>query len=210
MPDRQGPRQTVFDVWSRFYDLEGVQRAIYRPVQDAVVAELRHSPPSRVLDIGCGTGILSTRLRDEFGEVTVVGCDFSAGMLEQAAQRGREVAWVRGDALHLPLGDGSVDAVVSTESFHWFPDHDAALAEFRRVLVAGGRLLVALVNPRLASTSRAIERGLGDAASWPTRREMRDRVTAAGFVVVRQQRIVRIAGLIIPTVLTVAERRPSR
>lgn len=206
MAERAAPHRAVFDVWSRFYDLPFVQRAIYRPVQEAVLAELRRSKPRRVLDIGCGTGILATRVRSEFPASFVMGCDFSHGMLTQATRRSRRVEWVRGDALHLPLGDASVDAVLSTESFHWFPDHDRALGEFRRVLEPGGRLLVALVNPRLPTTSRAMERRLGGAASWPTRYEMRQRVEGAGFEVESQHRVMRATGLLIPTVLTVAVR----
>lgn len=204
-----GVRQSFFDLWSRFYDVELVQRAIYRPVHETVLKELRWPPARRILDVGCGTGILTARLRSELDASVVAGCDFSLGMLEQAAERTRSVAWMQGDALRLPLRDASVEAVVCTEAFHWFPDHDAALAEFRRVLVPGGRLLVALVNVRAPATSRvaaASSQVLGTPAYWPTRAEMRDRVEAAGFDVRTQRRVVRIAGLLIPTVLTVAVR----
>jgi ubiquinone/menaquinone biosynthesis C-methylase UbiE len=210
MAEVAGPRRAFFDLWSRVYDLPPVQRAVYRPVHEAVVAELQSGQPRTVLDVGCGTGILSTRVQADL-RVSVVGCDFSRGMLEQAAERTRRVAWVQGDALRLPVRDSSIDAVTSTESFHWFPDHDAALAEFRRVLTPGGRLLVALVNVRARVTSRAAQAGaraLGEPAYWPTRAEMRERVTNAGFDVVAQRRIVRIAGLLVPTILTIA-RKPD-
>ncbi len=164
---------------------------------------------ARVLDVGCGTGILTTRLRTELGADVVAGCDFSFGMLEQAFERTRDVAWMQGDALRLPVRDAAVDAIVCTEAFHWFPDHDAALREFRRVLAPGGRLLVALVNVRAGATSRvaaASSQVLGTPAYWPTRAEMRTQVEAAGFEVRSQRRVIRIAGLLIPTVLTVGER----
>jgi ubiquinone/menaquinone biosynthesis C-methylase UbiE len=201
-----GVRQSFFDLWSRFYDVGVVQRAIYRPVHETVLKELRWPPATRVVDVGCGTGILTSRLRTELDAAVVAGCDFSFGMLEQAAERTRSIAWMQGDALRLPLRAASADAIVCTEAFHWFPDHDAALHEFLRVLVPGGRLLVALVNVRAGATSRvaaASSQVLGTPAYWPTRDEMRQRVEAAGFEVRSQRRVVRIAGLLIPTVMTV-------
>ena len=209
MAEADGPRRWFFDAWSRFYDLPPVQRAIYRPVQDAVVAELRRAGSRRVLDVGCGTGLLTDRIAAELGAELVCGCDFSLGMLQQAAAGGRRAAWVQGDALRLPLRGGTVDAVVSTESFHWFPDQDAAIAEFQRVLVPGGRFVVAMVNPSAATLARSAHRvsaALGEPASWPTRDELRAALERAGFEVEGQRRVTRIAGLLFPTAVTVARR----
>jgi ubiquinone/menaquinone biosynthesis C-methylase UbiE len=206
--DDVGPRRSFFDLWSRVYDLPVVQWAIYRPVQEAVLLELRQPFPRRILDIGCGTGILTERLARELDAELVCGCDFSMGMLEQAVTR-RSGPWVQADAQRLPLLSGSVDVVVSTESFHWFPDPDAALAEFRRVLTPNGRLLVGVVNMRTASLSRAASATaarLGEPAHWATRTEMKHRVERAGFRAVRQHRVARIGGVALPTVLTVATR----
>ena len=210
MVEGEGPRQGFFDIWSRVYDLAPVQAAIYHPVHDAVLGELRTHPARRILDVGCGTGDLAARLRRELTTELVAGCDFSAGMLDQAHDRTRAVRWLQGDATRLPVGDGAFDAVVSTEAFHWFPDPDAALREFNRVLGGGGRVLVALVNVRVPATSRLAHAGskaLGQPAQWPTRAEMADRVRAAGFTVERQRRILRLGGLLLPTVLTVGVKR---
>ena len=203
-----GPRRSFFDLWSRVYDLRPVQWAIYRPVQEAVLGELRRPPARRILDVGCGTGILTERLARQLDAELVCGCDFSMGMLEQAVAR-RSGPWVQADAQHLPVAEGAVDVVVSTESFHWFPDPDAALAELRRVLVPSGRLLVGVVNMRGASMSRAASAfaaRFGEPAQWTTRAEMKRRVERAGFRVLRQRRVVRIGGIVVPTVLTVATR----
>lgn len=203
-----GPRRSFFDLWSRVYDLPVVQRAIYRPVQDAVIRELRRPLPRRIVDVGCGTGILTERLARELDADLICGCDFSIGMLDHALAR-RPGPWVRADAQHLPLSGASVDVVVSTESFHWFPDPDAVLAEFRRVLAPNGRLLVGVVNMRTAPISRAagaIAARLGEPAHWTTRADMKRRVEHAGFRGVRQRRVARIGGIALPTVLTVATR----
>jgi len=202
-------RSGFFDLWSRFYDLPPVQVAVYRPVHQTVLRELRGAPVRRVLDVGCGTGILTARLAGELGAELVAGCDFSIGMLEQARQRDARIGWVRGDAMRVPMATGSVDAIVSTEAFHWFPDPDAALAEFHRALAPGGRALVALVNVRREETSRLMRGGseaLGQPAWWPTRAEMQERFERAGFVKVRQRRVVRVAGILIPTVVTAGEK----
>jgi len=204
--ERVGPQRGFFDIWSRVYDLPPVQAAIYHPVHDAVLGELRAHPAQRILDVGCGTGDLTGRLRAELQTELVAGCDFSAGMLDQAQARTNAVRWLQGDATRLPFDDGAFDAVVSTEAFHWFPDPDASLREFNQVLAPAGRVLVALVNVRVPATSRLAHAGskaLGQPARWPTRAEMVDRVRAAGFTVDRQQRIFRLGGILIPTVLTV-------
>lgn len=142
-----GPNRWLFDVWSRVYDLPLVQRLSYRPEQDVVLRHLGGRTHRRVLDLGCGTGILATRVRRTFARIEVVGCDFSRGMLQRAAGRGPSVRWVQGDALHLPFGDSTFDAAYSTEAFHWFLEPDVALRELHRVLCPGGALLVALVDP---------------------------------------------------------------
>jgi len=207
---RRRPDRWLFDLWSRVYDAPWVQRLTYRPEQEAVLQRLRQGSPRRVLDLGCGTGQLASRIREALPRCDVVGCDFSRGMLSRAAARGPSLRWVQGDALRLPLRDASFDAAVSTEAFHWFPDPAAALGELHRVLVPGGWLLIALVNPRFELFSRvAAETStwIGEPFDWPTRERMRARVEAAGFRVEAQQRILRWpAPFLLPTVLTVARR----
>lgn len=209
----EGPNRWFFDLWSLIYDLPIVQWAAYRPVHDAVVSSLRRGRIRQVLDIGCGTGQLATRLQEDLPGVRVVGCDFSAGMLARAAARSGRVRWVRGDAGRLPFDDGSFDAVVSTEAFHWFPNQPAALREFHRVLRPGGRLLLALVNTPSTTISHAVRvasRLLGEPFYWPSTAQMRRRVESAGFRVAGQRRVFRLAGtLIFPPVLTDAVR-PGR
>jgi ubiquinone/menaquinone biosynthesis C-methylase UbiE len=205
----RGPSRWFFDAWSFIYDLPFVQRATYRPVHNAVLPALHAAHTRRVLDIGCGTGQLAARIRRTLPTVDVVGCDFSAGMLQRAAARSQTIDWVRGDAGRLPFRDGAFDAVVSTEAFHWFPDQDAALAELFRVLAPGGRLLLALVNPPTALVSEVMHAGsrlVGEPFYWPTTGQMRQRVEKAGFQVESQRRIFRLPGFLLPPVLTCAVR----
>jgi SAM-dependent methyltransferase len=210
-PLPHGPHRLFFDLWSLVYDAPGAQLLTYRPVHDAVLRALRADPPARILDVGCGTGRLALRLSRELRRSRVTGCDFSRGMLRQAHARGRALALALGDAQYLPFADGCFDAVVSTEAFHWFPDPEAALASFHRVLAARGRLLVAFVNPSfevLSRASRAVSRWLGEPLRWPTAAVLRRQIEAAGFEVASQRRIFRLpAPVLLPSVLTVAVRR---
>ena len=223
---RIGPQRAFFDLWARIYDFPPVQLATYRPVHNAVLRALREHSPRRILDVGCGTGQLAARLLVEFPAVRWVGCDLSTGMLAQAAlrlgidapaaprtrRRGTDrqsARVVRGDALHLPFRAGSVDAVVCTEAFHWFPDHDRALGEMFRVLAPGGTLLLALVNPPLAIVSSLVHLGsrvAGQPLYWPTPTRLRAQLEAAGFRVDRQRRLVRFPGFLLPPMLTEARR----
>lgn len=210
MATAAGPARGFFDLWSLFYDQPLVQRLTYRPVHDGVVEALRSHRPRRVLDLGCGTGLLSQRLREEMPRLEVVGCDYSRGMLREARARAPRAAWTQGDALRLPFGDASFDAVVSTEAFHWFPDQSAALEEVYRVLVPGGRLFVALVNPTVEGVGEVLwwaSRLVGQPFYWPTPRGMRELLSGAGFHIEQQRRLWRIPGvLLLPAVLSVAVR----
>ena len=121
---------------------------------------------------------------------------------------------MQGDAGRLPFRRAAFDALVSTEAFHWFPDQRAALAEFRRVLRPGGRLLLAVVNPRFALAGRLMQlasRVVGEPFYWPTASEIRRQMEAAGFRVERQVRLFRLpGGILLPPVLTVATRDQRR
>jgi ubiquinone/menaquinone biosynthesis C-methylase UbiE len=197
-----------FDVWSRGYDLALPQRLAYRPIHDAIMETLGNRPAARrLLDVGCGTGELAARISKAFPSLRVVGCDFSAGMLERAASKRLRVSWVRGDAGFLPFGAAMFDVVTSTEAFHWFPDQDAALREFRRVLVPGGRLLLAVATPPLELVSQIADvssRLLGEPFHWPTRSEITARLERAKFRVDDQRRVFRFPGLLLLPLVTTA------
>jgi ubiquinone/menaquinone biosynthesis C-methylase UbiE len=209
-----GPKRWFFDAWSNVYDVAWVQRAVYRPEHDAVLAVLRAEGARRVLDLGCGTGRLAHRVRRALPGAAVVGCDFSAGMLAQARRRDRRPAWVQADAGRLPFAAASFDAVVSTEAFHWFPDQARALREVARVLRPGGIVALTMVRPALAALGAAVEAGahlLGQPCHWPRGEELARAAAAAGLRTEREERVFRLPGaLLFPPVMTVARRRAAR
>jgi len=103
-----------------------------------LVRRIEIGPGDRVLDLACGTGDFSEMCRA--AGAAAVGLDFSRGMLEVAGQRAPEGAWVQGDALRLPLADGSFDAAVSGFALRNFVSIPPVLHELARVLKPGGRL----------------------------------------------------------------------
>jgi|SRR5579884_93096 len=195
------PVVRAFDVISRLYDFGALQRLVYRPNHDAVLGELRRVGARRVLDVGCGTGILATRIQQVLRPEQVIGCDPSEGMLEKARARSADVRWLHGTAERLPLEDGAVDAVVSTEAFQFF-DQVAALHEFHRVLEPGGSLVLAVITP-LVPTDALTH---GTAARWRTRSELRRIVEQAGFELTAQRPVRRWLGPLSLGVATVATR----
>ncbi|MDI5970709.1 methyltransferase domain-containing protein [Streptomyces sp. SL13] len=101
----------------------------------------------RILDVGCGAGPLLAALRERGAIVT--GVDPSAEILALARQRLGDGAALRQAALGspLPFPDGAFDDVVVCLVLHYLEDWTAPLAELRRVLAPGGRLIVAVNHP---------------------------------------------------------------
>jgi ubiquinone/menaquinone biosynthesis C-methylase UbiE len=172
------------------YDLPFLQRWVYRPAQDEVVAKLRAAGSRRIADIACGTGILTARLCNELRPDEVYGVDMSDGMLEQAKARSSRVRWMKGPAERLPFEDASLDAVVTTSAFHFF-DQPAAMREFHRVLAPGGLAAVATIVPPLPKAlDRFVSQDAGVLHS-PRPAEMRTLFTDAGFTITDQRRVDR-------------------
>jgi demethylmenaquinone methyltransferase / 2-methoxy-6-polyprenyl-1,4-benzoquinol methylase len=142
------PEQQVaamFDRVSRFYDLinsvmsAGLHHA-WR-VRAADIAQV--GPGDRVLDVAAGTGDLTIELSkrvDPGGEV--VGVDISDGMLALAREKAPEIRFEHGSALDLPYANGEFAAATTGFAARNFSDLRRGLAEMRRVVRPGGRVVV--------------------------------------------------------------------
>ena len=97
------------------------------------------APSSRVLDLGCGTGLVGAELLKR--RCRVVGLDLSEKMLARARQRAPEASFVQGRAEDMPFATASFDAAVSGQAFHWF-DQPRVFAELNRVVRPGGVVAV--------------------------------------------------------------------
>jgi ubiquinone/menaquinone biosynthesis C-methylase UbiE len=190
-PQRRAFNEAVTGMWSFLspaYDLPFLQRWVYRPPHDEVIAQLRAHQARKIADIACGTGILSDRIERELQPEAIYGVDMSDGMLNQARAKSARVQWRRGPAEQLPFEDGALDAVVTTSAFHFF-DQPAALREFHRVLAPGGLAAVAALSTRQLLPQAS-------AVRWkpqhnPSPGEMRDLFEGAGFTISDQHRIPR-------------------
>ncbi|MDX6217966.1 MAG: demethylmenaquinone methyltransferase / 2-methoxy-6-polyprenyl,4-benzoquinol methylase [Frankiales bacterium] len=130
----------MFDEVAARYDLTNAVLSLGqdRGWRIAVARALDLRPGQRVLDLAAGTATSSAALAKS--GATVVGCDFSLGMLRQG--RGKGVDLVAGDALRLPFADGSFDAVTISFGLRNVASAVGGLRELRRVTKPGGRLVV--------------------------------------------------------------------
>jgi ubiquinone/menaquinone biosynthesis C-methylase UbiE len=90
------------------------------------------------LDVGCGSGLLTSVLADRLGATSVAAADPSEPLLAACADRVSGADVRRASAEDLPWPDESFDAVLSQLVLNFVSDADAAVAEMRRVVVAGG------------------------------------------------------------------------
>lgn len=190
---RRGFNGAITKFWSLAapaYDAQFLQRWVYRPAQDEVVARLKSAGSRKVADIACGTGILADRIERELHPDEVYGVDMSDGMLAQAKARSSKVHWLKGPAEQLPFDDGALDAAVTTSAFHFF-DQPAALAEFHRVLAPGGLVAVATISPAPPQALQWLSDSRFTPAHSPSPTQMRALFRGAGFTILDQHRVDR-------------------
>lgn len=125
---------------------------------------------NRVLDVACGTGVVTRLAANEAGlKGSVVGFDLNAGMLNRARaseENDGTIEWREGSVTEMPFEDASFDRVLCQHGLQFFPDKPAALAEMHRVLAPGGRLLVTVWRsidhcPWQSAIADAIDRRVG-------------------------------------------------
>ena len=175
------------------------------PVQGRLVHELAPAPGDTILELAAGpgeTGLEAARLVGDDGRL--ISTDFSSEMVEVASRRSAELGLGNVehrvlDAEHLDLEDDSVDGVVCRFGFMLMADPEAALAETRRVLRPGGRLVLAVwrgpeQNPWVAIAGRVLtahgymapnEPGAPGIFTMADEERVRSLLGAAGFSQVR-------------------------
>ena len=150
------------------------------------------APGGSWLDLGCGTGALTTAILERADPAAVVGIDPSASFIDhaRAATPDRHAVFLTGDALALPLAAGSADVVVSGLVLNFIPDPAAALRECLRVARPGATIAayvwdyaekmepirafwdaaIASIRPRATSTRHALPALRARRAARPLRR----------------------------------------
>jgi len=118
---------------------------MFEPWAEALVARMAGEKYSRVLEIACGTGIVTRRLRDALHATTeIVATDLNADMFQFAKRKfgnNENVLWQQADASALPFPDCSFEAAVCQFGVMFFPDKAVAMRECYRVLGSGGTFL---------------------------------------------------------------------
>ena len=119
--------------------------ALFEPYARDLAGRLEVAEGASVLEVACGTGILTRRLLERLpGGARLTATDLNGAMMEYAARKfsdGEAVEWRQADACELPFGDESFDAVACQFGFMFVPDKAKAFGEALRVLKPGGRLL---------------------------------------------------------------------
>ena len=131
----------VSDTWERGSPYELYVGRWSRQVAPSFLSWLGIPAGRRWLDVGCGTGALCAAIVDRCAPASVAGVEPSEGFLKTAKENlaGR-AAFHQGSATAIPLGDASVDVVVSGLVLNFVPDPRAALAEMMRVMDKGGTI----------------------------------------------------------------------
>lgn len=123
--------------------------ALIADMHDALIERLAPQPGESWLDVGCGTGGVTTRAAR--AGATVTGVDLAPALIEtarrRAAEQGLEITYETGDAEDLSFDDGSFEVVSSSVGVMFAPDHAAAAGELARVCAPGGRLGITAWRP---------------------------------------------------------------
>ncbi len=142
----------------------------------------------RILDLGCGDGVLTASLVEK--GASVVGVDSSTSMVEDAVSRGLDARVMDATALTF---EGEFDAVFTNAVLHWIPDHTPVLAGVHRALKPGGRFVgefgghgnIAAVRTALLAGVARLGYDITDRYphNYPTETAFRQRLSTAGFEV---------------------------
>jgi cyclopropane fatty-acyl-phospholipid synthase-like methyltransferase len=135
-----------FDQLAASWDTDASRIRLAEAVADAITRQVEMTPEMKVLDFGCGTGLVTLALRPRVG--TVTGADTSAGMLGVLEGKVREQGLGGVKTLLLRLDDGyalpgDYDLIVSSMTLHHVADTERLFARFREHLRPGGWLAIA-------------------------------------------------------------------
>lgn len=170
--------------------------ALFGPCAANLIQVANPTPGERVLDVGCGTGIVARRVASRLaGSATVTGFDLNLNMLavaKAAAEReGLQIEWREGNAEQLPFPDSSFDLVLCQFALMFVGNKATALAEMRRVVRENGRVLVSVWqgldrHPFYRTLHEVIQRRLGmsvlqDILALGYAAELREMALGAGF-----------------------------
>ena len=145
-------------------------------------------PGSIVLDVGTGTGVFIPFLRREIGRGgRIVALDFAEKMLKRARAKdfNGNINYLCADVTNIPLGDEIFDIIVCYSSFPHFQDKPEALAEMKRVIKRGGRLLICHTSSRARINEIHRQIPAVESDIIPDEGEMQIILLRAGFIEIK-------------------------
>jgi SAM-dependent methyltransferase len=140
MTDIKGQVQHEYDGLAADYDRRW-RRYVTRSVRETV-RRANLAPGARVLDVGCGSGALLNAIERERSPERAIGIDLSLAMAALARRRLGSSDVIVADAEGLPFSNEQFDVILSSSSFHFWPNQLRALTDFRRVLRPNGRIVI--------------------------------------------------------------------
>ena len=184
--DRQQLR-AAFERAARGYDAAA---ALQQEVAGRLLErlELTTIRPTRMLDLGCGTGGNLRALQRRYPQARLFACDLALNMLLAARRRlgfWRRVPLACADALHLPFAAGAFDLIYCNLVLQWCDDLDRALVELRRTLAPHALLLFSSFGPDTLKELRAAWRvvdGFNHVNRFIDMHDVGDALIRAGFV----------------------------
>jgi malonyl-CoA O-methyltransferase len=134
------PVVQAFDAAAQTYDATSTAQS---DVAQALVAGVSAEAPTKILDLGCGTGHVTEAALQRWPQAQITALDSAPAMLAALRRKFPGVGTLLADAAQ-PLPVGGFDLILSSMMLHWLPDPRAALAQWRRALTPGGALHVAV------------------------------------------------------------------
>lgn len=180
-----------FSISAKTYDRHSrPQRALI----DELTRALPVRNPSRILELGCGTGLLTRRLTEAYPDVPIDAVDLSAGMIEhcRTAFAGQpQISWITADAqtfqaaVRYPL-------VVSSSALHWTDDLDKTFVQIHQNLEPGGTLALGMMLHGTLRELRELRSRIASEKVFSTRlpdvQTTEHALLRAGFIIEKSER----------------------
>ncbi|MGA2386755.1 MAG: class I SAM-dependent methyltransferase [Candidatus Bathyarchaeia archaeon] len=146
---QENPDVEHFNRRAATYETASSQGYFFDRIQRRILKLAKTQNPQVILDVGCGTGRLLRKAKQQWPDAHLVGVDAAEKMIQQATELFPEAEFHVAMAEALPLPDASVDLAFSTMSFHHWANQAQGIREVARVLRPQGRFALAdIVVPR--------------------------------------------------------------